>query len=83
MRDLLHNTAVVNIHIRLLILPGCGNERERNCWEYREMLIVNYAFSWSSECIMWAAFKKGKYNDKKCQNVFAAPTQKNRFVHRG
>lgn len=31
------------------------------------LIFFNYAFSWSRECIMCAAFMKGKHNDEsKC-----------------
>lgn len=42
--------------------------RGRCCLRCREMLIfLNYAFSWSRECLMCAAFMKGKHNDEsKC-----------------
>lgn len=60
------NTAVVNVH-RSCSFCLAVEIRGRYCLKCREMLIFNYAFSWSRECIMWAAFMKGKYNGKsKC-----------------
>lgn len=40
----------------------------------REMLIFNYAFSWSRECIMWAGLMKGKYNDQS-KRIYYSPTE--------
>lgn len=54
-------------------------EKERDCLKCREMLIFNYAFSWSRECIMRAGLMKGKYSDKS-KRIYYSPTEEQIWI---
>lgn len=70
-----------SIESGLILLPGDVNERERDDLKEREVLSLNYAFSWSSKCVQCGRpFARGNCNKSKC--VYCFHTEKRKLYRR-